>query len=158
MPSRAVGLHVGRLFGSPVTIDVSVPISLVVFGGLTFSGAFGSALVIVAHELGHAVLVRAHGHQVIQLWFHGLGGECSYTGDVAPRQRRLIAWGGVAAQIIMLMVAMTAQSVLPSSATWEPFYRATISMNVVAIFINLLPFEPLDGAQAWALVFKKRHY
>jgi Zn-dependent protease len=149
---------VGRVWGAPISVHWSLFIGLVLVGGFQ-PGAWGGFLaVVVAHELGHAVLVRRFGHRVVALSFHALGGECQWIGQPTPLRRALIAWGGVAGQAVLLGVAWSAVRLLPSVFTgWfgEPLARSLVQSNMVMAAFNLLPISPLDGVEAWRLLLPR---
>lgn len=143
-----------RLRGIPVRIHWTTPIGALVFGGLSLAPAFwGAFLVLVLlHELGHAFFVRRLGHHVVAIEVTGFGGRCRWTGHASPRHRGIIAWGGVVAQAALL--AATAAVVLftgyPDSVFGQQIASAFLYTNAILLAVNLLPVEPLDGAQAWA--------
>jgi len=145
----------GRIRAIPVRIHWSALLGLVVFGGFRFApGAWlGFLLVILVHELGHAAVVRAVHQRVIGIDIHGLGGETRWAGNPTDLERALIACGGVAAQLLMFAVALPLSLALGGSLGWfgaDLFYALTWNSLMVAA-LNLLPFRPFDGAQAWKL-------
>ena len=106
-------------------------------------GWFG---LVVIHELGHAAVVKAVGARPVSIDLTGFGGLCRWDGRVSLISRSAIAWGGVAAQLVLLGAVELGGPRLPT----EVFWLGTIS-NAWMIAINLLPIEPLDGAEAWPL-------
>ena len=58
-------------------------------------------LLILIHEMGHAVLVRRVGLHAVSIDVHGFGGQCRYAGYPDPLQRSIVAWGGVLAQALL---------------------------------------------------------
>jgi len=105
---------------------------------------------VVLHELGHGLLVRREGGRVIELAVHGLGGECSYEGVRSEEGLERVAWGGVLAQGLLLLVvsALLALRV----AVPAPVAHVAIGVNLWSIVFNLVPIAPLDGARAWPLL------
>src|SRR5262245_21542359 len=99
---------IGWYRGAPVRLHWSLPLGALYFcHGAWAPGAWlAFALVILVHELGHAALVARYRHRVVAIDVHGLGGECSYRGDVTEWQRTIIAWGGVAAQGVLLVATL----------------------------------------------------
>ncbi len=154
---RLVGgwLHVGSYRGAPVRIHWSTPIGAFVLTGLAFvPGAWvGFLLLVLVHELGHAVLVRRFRLSVLSVDVHGLGGVCRWSGSATDRQRAIIAWGGVLGQAVLLAAALLAAPLVGASSS--PFVRelreSLIATNLTLMAINLLPVPPLDGAAAWSL-------
>ena len=148
-------LRVGRLKGVPLRLHWTLPIGAVLFcgeqGGPVAWGAF--AALILVHELGHAALVRRYRLHVIDVTLHGAGGECHYSGEPTEMQRTLIAWGGVVAQAMVLVIACLALAPHgPPSPTRDALVTAFIDRNLAMILLNLLPFRPLDGGEAWKIV------
>jgi len=84
---------------------------------------------------------------------HGLGGECRWSGNASPLQRAAIAWGGVWGQLAMFVVALVVSWLVAGamgSFGADLFYALTFGSLFLAA-LNLLPFPPLDGAEAWKL-------
>jgi membrane-associated protease RseP (regulator of RpoE activity) len=113
----------------------------------------GYLLLVLLHELGHAAVVRYHGHEVESLDVHGLGGLCRWSGLATPIERATIAWGGVWAQMVIFAGAHVALAALgdPTSAFVAQLAHAATSVNLWLMAINLIPLPPLDGAEAWSL-------
>ena len=150
------GLSVGRLFGIPITLHFTLPLGLFLFGGLRFAPGFWCAamLLLVAHELGHAAVVRRTGHEVTQIVLHGLGGLCYWRGAASPMARAKIAWGGVLAQLAILVVACSVFMVWHEHRPrWaRDVESALVTANFGLLALNLVPIRPLDGAEAWPLI------
>ena len=109
---------------------------------------------LVVHELGHAAVARWRNVEVesIQLYFiHGL---CTHDEPYDEEDDVLIAWGGVAAQLVVLIIAFGASLLLAAFAPIAyrlaaPLFRVLIQTNLLIMVINLIPVPPLDGAKAW---------
>jgi len=148
-------LTLARIRGTPIRVHWTTPIGAFVLTGLSFvPGAWlGFALLVLAHEAGHALLVRAFRYRVASIDVHGVGGECRYWGEPTETQRAVIAWGGVLAQLVVLFTTPLWASHLSPETT--PFVAQLVSAftgtNVLLIAFNLLPVRPLDGAEAWEL-------
>jgi Zn-dependent protease len=146
---------VGAWGGAPVRLHWTLPLGAFVFGHGRIAPGFwlGFFLLILLHEIGHALLVRRFGYRVTSIEVHGLGGLCRWQGDTTAMHRAQIAWGGVNAQILVFIVAVAATGVLGEPA--DPFTaqltRAFTVTNGWLIALNLLPIPPLDGAEAWKL-------
>src|SRR5687767_12828534 len=95
-----------RVRGAPVRLHWTIPLGALLFGGFRFVPAFWGAffLLILIHELGHATLVRAFGHRVMSIDILGFGGFCRWSGVATQSERGAIAWGGVLAQAVALIV------------------------------------------------------
>jgi len=113
----------------------------------------GFAAIILVHELGHALLVKRYGLRVREILIHPFGGECVHDATSSARQNVVIAWGGVLAQLA-LMLAVGVPAYLMGGVR-EPWLSdlvdvLTVSNAFMAAF-NLLPIRPLDGYTAWQL-------
>src|SRR5450432_4035321 len=156
MKYEAGYLTLGRLRGAPVRIHWSAPLGAFFFGQFRFVPGFWLAFVglILAHEIGHALMVVTAGARVRGIDVTGIGGECRFDGDVTPMRRALIAWGGVLAQLVVLVVAGAMLMVFgsPESAFLADVAYACTFYNLTLMALNLLPFGPLDGREAWKIV------
>jgi Zn-dependent protease len=149
------GWTVARVSGIPLQLHFSLPIGILLFGGLHVRPIFWLAalFVIVIHELGHAAMVRITGHHVTRIVLHGAGGLCFWTGDATKIARAQIAWGGVLAQLLILAPAYLVGTVWGDELPpWsgEVSY-AFVRMNLWLIAINLIPAPRFDGYEAWPL-------
>ncbi len=147
-------LEIGRFGSAPVRVHWSAPVAAFVLAGFAFApGAWlGFVLLILAHELGHAALARYYGCHVISIDAHALGGTCMFHGHVTGRQSSIIAWGGVLAQLAILVTSPLWSRLLPS---WHVFAQLTYTLtatNLILMVLNLIPVRPFDGAEAWQLL------
>lgn len=138
--------------GMPLRIHVSALVVFLMLRPYTFSLlAWLTWIAMVAlHEVGHGVLVRREGGRVVELAVHGLGGECSYVGVRSQEGIERVAWGGVLAQSLLLLVVGALY--LLRVAVPAPVLHVAISVNLSSILFNLIPIAPLDGAHAWPLL------
>jgi Zn-dependent protease len=148
-------LKIATLRGIPIRVHWTMPVGAVIFGGLRFAPAFwlGFFLLVLIHELGHAFFVRRYRHHVLGIDITGFGGLCRWSGRATPYERAAIAWGGVVAQGLLLITTM---AVLLALGPPRQFWSAELAhvftrTNLLVIGLNLLPFPPLDGAEAWPL-------
>lgn len=147
--------RVGRLAGVDLRLHWSVPVGALVFGSLRFEPILWLAFLalILVHDLGHALIVKAIGFRITGVDLTGFGGQCRFRGKADALEHALIAWGGVLAQSVLL-VATWIVTALFGRATGHAaslFEHAFIEINLWILAINLLPFPPLDGARAWGL-------
>jgi Zn-dependent protease len=146
-------LTVARLRGVPIRLHWSIPVGAFVFGRFAFVPGFwlGFFLLVLLHELGHAVLVQRYRLHVEAVEVHGLGGVCRYSGYPSPLERSVIAWGGVLAQALLLGATLAIVWLLgaPASSFGRELVSAFTMTNLLLIGINLIPVPPLDGAEAW---------
>ena len=155
-------LTLGRIRGIPIRIHWTMPLGALIFGGFRFAPAFwlGFFLLVLAHELGHAYFVRRYRHHVLAIEVTGFGGLCRWSGYATPYERAAIAWGGVVAQGLILIATMAVLLVFgPARSLWAAeLAHVFTTTNLWLIALNLLPFPPLDGHEAWPLakhVFEK---
>jgi Zn-dependent protease len=158
-------LRLGRWGGAPVRAHWTIPVGAFFFGGGRVVPGFwaGFFLIVLIHELGHALVVRRSRCKVISIDVHGLGGVCRWAGEPTAIQRAKIAWGGVNAQMVALLFAAAALYALgrPEDPFGAQLAHAFTVGNVWLIGINLIPVPPLDGAEAWKLprlLWNRRRY
>jgi stage IV sporulation protein FB len=149
-------LQIAKLRGAPVRIHWSVAIGVAMFTGLRFAPAawLGFVLLVLAHELGHAAFVLLYRLEVVSVDVHGFGGVCRWHGVSTRWERAVIAWGGVLAQLAILVATyglVFATGAPTSSFATEIVYVFTTT-NLWLLLINLMPVSPLDGADAWTIV------
>ena len=148
-------ITLARYRGAPIRIHWSVPVVALLAGGLRFApGAWlGLVLVVLLHEMGHAFWARRFQMDVTEILIHGLGGHCAYLGTPSPKQRSIVAWGGVLAQALVLLVVFPISLALPATSELQrDLYEMLIATNLYIALFNLIPIRPLDGAEAWRLL------
>ncbi len=146
---------VGHFKGAPIRLHWSAPLGALVFGGFRFVPGFwiGFFLLVLLHELGHAVVVRLCGLRVAGIDIHGLGGQCRWEGRLTSLKQALIAWGGVWAQLALFAaveVTLLFVAPPPNPHLWD-LIDAFTRANLWLAALNLIPIRPLDGAEAWPL-------
>ena len=143
----------GRFRGAPIRVHWSVLPMVFVFSWFRFAPGvwLGVLLILLVHELGHAVLVRARRLQVVEVQLHGAGGHCMHTTG-SHYDSTIIAWGGVLAQMGLLLVGLIVPLVVPVESTFLAELLGTlISTNLFLAALNLVPYPALDGHLAWQL-------
>src|SRR5690242_18702994 len=113
----------GRLGSAPIRVHWTAPLGAFMFTGFQLAPAAWAAFVvlILIHEIGHALFVRSFGLHLESVDVHGLGGVCRYYGTTTPVRRALIAWGGVLAQAVVLAIAFGLTFVLPRLEPGSPW-------------------------------------
>lgn len=155
--------RVGTWGGVPISLHWTVLLGLPWFYYQTRSVAataiaFAAFLfLLLVHELGHAAVAVWRHVEVrrIRLFFlHGIceHGEPYYEEDVV-----LIAWGGVAAQLAVLVIALGVRVLLTMLAPDTPWaiwavLAVLINSNLFLMVFNLIPLAPFDGAKAWRVL------
>jgi Zn-dependent protease len=134
----------------------TTPLGAFIFTRLEFVPViwFGFALIVLVHEFGHALMVRRCGATVLSIDMDGLGGSCSWEGEVSPLQRALIAWGGVLAQLVLFAGVRAADTLTgwPAAPGGVQLFSMLTTTNLRIAAFNLIPFPPFDGWQAWRLI------
>lgn len=148
-------LRLGQIGGVPILVHWTAPLGAYVFTGFRFDGVLwlGFVGLILLHELGHALMVRAVGARSTAIELTGFGGLCRWQGTPTQVGRAVIAWGGIWAQLVLLVLAESYLRLFPgtlSPVAMQLFWIATVS-NMWMIALNLIPFPPLDGVEAWRL-------
>ena len=150
--------RIGTAWGAPIEVHFSLPLMLAAMSGFRLAPVFWAlaALLILVHELGHAVAARSMRLHVHRIALHGLGGhiETEYPGGLAASAR--LASGGVLAQLAVLAVVLPF-AVLDDrkDAAWVQVQDTLLNWNVAVILLNLLPVAPLDGHRIWPWVRAK---
>jgi Zn-dependent protease len=156
MVVKAGYLWIGRFRGAPIRLHWSIPVSAVLLTGFRFApGAWlGCLLLILFHEMGHALAVVRSRLRVVSVDVLGIGGLCRWDGHPTPRQRVLIAWGGVLAQAVVGALTLIALAIFgrPEHAFLADVVYAFTQANLWLMAINLLPIPPLDGVEAWGIL------
>ena len=125
-----------------------------------FATAMASAaffVLLVAHEFGHVAVLRRRKIPVESIELFGIHGRTSH-GWASASDGILIAWGGVAAQVLVLLVALAigyALELLPSPMVWVvagPILFVFTKLNIFLMVVALLPIGPFDGHDAWAVI------
>jgi Zn-dependent protease len=140
----------------PLMLHWSVLMLPLLASGFSYQpGAWVAAFVIIlVHELGHAVAVwQARGH-VTAILMDGTGGTCQWTGHVTLRQRLVIVWGGILAQLLLFGLAVLLSLIFSASENLflQEFLTTMLRWNLIVIAFNLLPIPSLDGYEAWPLL------
>lgn len=146
---------IARVRRAPVRIHWSAPLGALLMTGFAFVPGFwvGFFVVIILHELGHALLVRKLRFQVASVDVHALGGVCRWYGQASEKEHAIIAWGGVLAQSALLVVAIAVRMFVPvTSAFLAELLDACIRWNAIIAGLNLIPIPPFDGANAWKIL------
>jgi hypothetical protein len=147
---------IGRVRGAPVRVHWSAPLGAVAFTGFRFTPGLwaGFFLLVVLHELGHAAIVRHLGHRTVAVRVHAFGGDCQWDGNPTTGDVAAVAWGGVAAQGVLWVIATVIIAIvgMPESPVLASLAVTFTTVNAHMMLFNLLPIPPLDGHRAWTLL------
>ena len=120
--------------------------------------AFGCFFfLMLIHELGHAAVAKWRRVKVLEIRLYAVHGLCRHEEPDHEVDDIWIAWGGVAAQAVVLLIAWVARLQLDELAyllypnTWLVL-DILIPTNLTIIVLNMLPVPPFDGAKAWLVV------
>ncbi len=142
-------LRIGSLWGIPFFIDYTwFPVALLLvlsYGVLTALGLF---LSLLAHELAHSLVARAHGIRVNSITLFIFGGMAAIEREV-PNPLGAF-WVAVAGPLLNLSL-FAILSLALAWATPETLMSSTLTnlaaINLTLALFNLLPGLPLDGGQ-----------
>jgi len=156
--------RLGKWAGIPVSLHWTV---LLVFPWLflmldsVVAAAIGSVAffgLLVAHEFGHAAIARWRGIYVEDITLYGMHGQTSVGLKRTPLDDVLIAWGGIAAQIVVLILALVASLLLAGTSSLliltlaGPILLVLTKWNAFLMVVALLPIGPMDGGRAWKAI------
>lgn len=148
-------LTIMRVRGVPVRLHWTLPLGALLFsGGRVAPGLWlGLVLVVALHEAGHALVVHRAGLVNLGVDLTGFGGRCRWAGYPSEIQRALVAWGGVLAQLALLVVTLVSVWIVgsPEAPFLSDLVHAFSTTNAILIALNLIPLKPFDGAEAWPL-------
>jgi Zn-dependent protease len=142
--------------GVPLRVHVLTPLGALWFGGLRFAPGvwLGFFVLVLLHEIGHALAVMRYRLRVASIDVLPFGGVCRWSGNATDWERTVIAWGGVAAQAVLLIVTWIVAGVTraPRFGFFGQLIDTFIVTNLWLIAMNLVPLPPFDGAEAWRIV------
>jgi Zn-dependent protease len=117
---------------------------------------------LVAHEIGHAYIAKLRRVRVDAIKLYLLHGQCEHEQPYYEIDDVFIAWGGVLAQLVILILTLAVKySLLLMPLTYfsfrvfyflAPVFFVFINANIVIAAINLIPIAPLDGHKAWRAI------
>jgi Zn-dependent protease len=188
MPGRPT-IQLARLFGIRVGVGLSWFLILFVYiflfthyfhevlGGsyattylVTVASVLSFFISLILHELGHALVARRNGLQVLGIELWALGGITRTTGaPEGPGAQFRIAAAGPAVTLAVIVLTIAAGSAFPAS---DHFLNVTelrgvhttpavlwlswlLLLNVLVLAINMIPAFPLDGSQIAQAIFWK---
>jgi len=120
-------------------------------------------LIFAVHELGHVIVLRRRKIAVTGVSLWGIHGETSYNEYAAkPGDVVAVAWGGVGAQAVLMLLALGLTQLVPFSAV--PFggelalvmFVVLVKLNIFLMIVALLPIGPFDGHAAWQVIRRTR--
>jgi len=154
---------IGRVFGIPVRVHVTLLIFLPLFalwfapaeglagllyGVLGAAGLFGS---VVLHEVGHSLVARAKGSRILEILLLPIGGMARLSQmSRRPADEIQTALAGPA---VSLLLGMAGLWFAPSVRSFNPLLAILIhhlgSINLMLAVFNLIPSFPMDGGRVF---------
>jgi Zn-dependent protease len=150
-----------KIFGAPVQVHWSalvVMAALFVFSVktpllaiVTICSYFGF---ILLHEAGHAYFARRMGCRPLDIHLGLIHGRCTYEAPYNLRDDCIIAWGGVAAQIVVAipLIVLHQTTPLDQMPLTGPVVTFLGYISVIMALFNLMPVMNLDGVKALQLI------
>jgi stage IV sporulation protein FB len=121
----------------------------------TVFGSVAFVALLLAHEFGHVAVLRQRKIPIEDIRLFGLHGKVSHEWG-SRADHILVAWGGVGAQVVVLLLALLVQATIDLSSlpvvsqVLGPMLFVWTRVNLVLMIIALLPIGPFDGRAAWA--------
>jgi Zn-dependent protease len=149
-----------RLGSVPVALSPSFFVLTVMFGlSRGLAGMASWVLVcfvsVLAHELGHAFMIRRFGGEPAILLYGGGGLTFGNTRET-PGQAILVSLAGPATGFMLAGIAHAVWRTVPPSPGLDALYDDIFWVNVVWGAANLLPMLPLDGGNAFEALLSLR--
>lgn len=153
----------GRIGGLPVSLHWT---ALMAFPWLflwmqnlvsALIGTVAFMVLMLAHEFGHVFAARLCKVPVYSILIAGMHGETARGYARSRGQEVFIAWGGVLAQLLVLIVAVAWMAAVAHSdsrvvdAIAGPVFVVWTQWNVFLMVVALLPIGPMDGHMAWKI-------
>jgi Zn-dependent protease len=135
-----IGLAIASLF-----VTTSLSLSVQVFLWTTSA----VVILVVAHEIGHAVAARIVSLRVVAIVIAHVGGRCFVDPPPPPRADLVLSAGGVLMQLALFAVTVTALWAIgaPTTLALKCVVLVLTGGNIVLMVINLLPYGGSDGAR-----------
>jgi Zn-dependent protease len=147
-PSWVLSVAIIAALGIPVITDVVPDTSSTVAVLVSVLLAVGLGVSVLAHELGHCLVARLLGIDVVGVRLYLLGGVSELgRRPRTPRDEALIAAAGPAVSAVLAGICWGILAATPiSTVSWLFVFLLAVSNLVIAAF-NLLPALPMDGGR-----------
>jgi Zn-dependent protease len=154
-----------RLFGIPTLFHWSFPLmglgSGLFVGSLFYSTSFMLALqgflwtttsvviLVLAHELGHALAAKAFSMQVNAIVVAHIGGLCFLSAFPSARALFVVSAAGILMQLVLLLLTLVLLSIFgaPTTLPLKCVVMVFTGGNVLIMLLNLLPYGAHDGSR-----------
>jgi Zn-dependent protease len=153
-----------KIFSADIFIHWSFILGMLVLGfifspdpayTLLVSGSIFALFFI--HESGHAFAAKKLGYPPSYILFQDIRGFCVYEylpNSELDKDKSIIAWGGVLAQLALAIPIVTISNFYPQNTPsfLSPVINIFGYFSLLIIVFNLLPVKGLDGSEAWKLI------
>lgn len=144
----------GVVLSAPASFDPRLMLPLIV----------GYLLVVLVHEMGHAIAARSQGLPVYGIRLRGMGGHCVVGVTAGARATFIVFSAGLVAQLLLFLATLQACSTWtrPEPSTPGAFVFAFTFGNAVAFVFSLIPSTSRNGLQSdgrvlWRLAIDRWH-
>lgn len=139
-----LGVGIGWIISS-LAETKSTPWSPAVF----FSSGLACVLLVLLHEMGHAIVAGLLGLEVHAVFISGTGGWCAFSPARSAATDALAFAGGILAQTFVLALAVSTFALLgpPESPISVGIYMVLIGVNGILIASAAVPHGTNDGAK-----------
>lgn len=154
---------IGRLFGIPVRVHITLLIFLplfalsfapvaglvgLIYGILGAVGLFGS---VVLHEVGHSLVARAKGSHILEILLLPIGGMARL--NQLPRKPADEIQTALAGPAVSLILGGLGLWLAPLVRTVDPILGFLVArlglINILLAVFNLIPSFPMDGGRVF---------
>ena len=154
---------IGRLFGIPIRVHVTLLIFLPLFAfsfmpvdgprGLFYGalGAVGLFASVVLHEIGHSLVARAKGSRILEILLLPIGGMARLNAlPKRPADEIQTALAGPAVSLALGLAGLFgAPYVYPFNPLLAVMVHELGRINIMLVLFNLIPSFPMDGGRVF---------
>ena len=154
---------IGRLFGIPIRVHVTLLIFLPLFAfsfmpvdgprGLFYGalGAVGLFASVALHEIGHSLVARAKGSRILEILLLPIGGMARL--NALPRRPIDEIQTALAGPAVSLALGIAGLFGAPTVFPFNPLLAVVIHelgrINFMLVLFNLIPSFPMDGGRVF---------
>ena len=154
---------IGRLFGIPIRVHVTLLIFLPLFAfsfmpvdgtqGLFYGalGAVGLFASVALHEIGHSLVARAKGSRILEILLLPIGGMARL--NALPRRPIDEIQTALAGPAVSLVLGLAGLFFAPPLFSFNPLLAIVVHevgrINVMLVLFNLIPSFPMDGGRVF---------
>ena len=123
------------------------------------AAALAGEVMLLLHELSHALAARGSGHEVRRIIFHGFLAETVlgvHSELPPPRHDMLIALAGPSTNLVLAGGLAGLRLMLPANSPVSLVALLLVLGNTAMLAMSLLPVGPSDGRRALAALRRSR--